>query len=205
MPRVKRGTKRRARRKKILERASGYFLTKSKLYRRRPAGPSSAVSCFAYSGRKQKKRQFPLPLDRPHRRRHPPAWPQLQPVHQRPEARRHGSRSQDPGGSRRKRLGRLRALGRASQDSERHQESGEEAAFRSEVRTPRKQPEEKHDARVPHPNFLAHFCEKLGWETYTADFGWSWQQEAAAWHVSFPNEWIVIPTGADASQSEASA
>jgi len=33
MPRVKRGTKRRARRKKILERASGYYLTKSKLYR----------------------------------------------------------------------------------------------------------------------------------------------------------------------------
>ncbi|MGA2358866.1 MAG: 50S ribosomal protein L20, partial [Terriglobales bacterium] len=33
MPRVKRGTKRRAKRKKILERASGYFLTKSKLYR----------------------------------------------------------------------------------------------------------------------------------------------------------------------------
>ena len=33
MPRVKRGTKRRAKRKKILDRASGYFLTKSKLYR----------------------------------------------------------------------------------------------------------------------------------------------------------------------------
>ncbi len=32
MPRVKRGTKRRDRRKKILEQASGYFLTKSKLY-----------------------------------------------------------------------------------------------------------------------------------------------------------------------------
>ena len=33
MPRVKRGTKRRAKRKKILDRASGYYLTKSKLYR----------------------------------------------------------------------------------------------------------------------------------------------------------------------------
>ena len=32
MPRVKRSTKRHDRRKKILERASGYFLTKSKLY-----------------------------------------------------------------------------------------------------------------------------------------------------------------------------
>ena len=33
MPRVKRGTKRRASRHKTLERASGYFLTKSKLHR----------------------------------------------------------------------------------------------------------------------------------------------------------------------------
>ena len=32
MPRVKRSTKRSDRRKKILKRASGYFLTKSKLY-----------------------------------------------------------------------------------------------------------------------------------------------------------------------------
>jgi len=33
VPRVKRGTHRRASRKKVLARASGYFLTKSKLYR----------------------------------------------------------------------------------------------------------------------------------------------------------------------------
>ena len=33
MPRVKRGTHRRASRKKTLHQASGYFLTKSKLYR----------------------------------------------------------------------------------------------------------------------------------------------------------------------------
>jgi large subunit ribosomal protein L20 len=32
MPRVKRSTKRSDRRKKILHRASGYYLTKSKLY-----------------------------------------------------------------------------------------------------------------------------------------------------------------------------
>jgi len=32
MPRVKRGTKRRARRKKYLKRTKGFFLTKSKLY-----------------------------------------------------------------------------------------------------------------------------------------------------------------------------
>jgi large subunit ribosomal protein L20 len=57
MPRVKRGTKRRQRRKKILERASGYFLTKSKLYRAAKESVERGLK-FAYSGRKQKKRQF---------------------------------------------------------------------------------------------------------------------------------------------------
>src|SRR5205809_6760703 len=57
MPRVKRGTKRRAKRKKILERASGYFLTKSKLYRSAKEAVDRALK-FAYSGRRQKKRQY---------------------------------------------------------------------------------------------------------------------------------------------------
>jgi len=57
MPRVKRGTKRRQRRKKILERASGYFLTKSKLYRAAKESVERGLK-FAYSGRKQKKRQY---------------------------------------------------------------------------------------------------------------------------------------------------
>ena len=57
MPRVKRGTKRRAKRKRILERASGYFLTKSKLYRSAKEAVERGLK-FAYSGRKQKKRQF---------------------------------------------------------------------------------------------------------------------------------------------------
>ena len=57
MPRVKRGTKRRAKRKKILQRASGYYLTKSKLYRSAKESVERALK-FAYSGRKQKKRQF---------------------------------------------------------------------------------------------------------------------------------------------------
>ena len=48
MPRVKRGTKRRAKRKKILERASGYFLTKSKLYRSAKEAVDRALK-FAYS------------------------------------------------------------------------------------------------------------------------------------------------------------
>jgi large subunit ribosomal protein L20 len=57
MPRVKRGTKRRAKRKKILGRASGYFLTKSKLYRSAKEAVERGLK-FAYSGRKQRKRQF---------------------------------------------------------------------------------------------------------------------------------------------------
>jgi large subunit ribosomal protein L20 len=57
MPRVKRGTKRLARRKKILKRASGYFLTKSKLYQAAQEAVERGLK-FAYSGRRQKKRQF---------------------------------------------------------------------------------------------------------------------------------------------------
>jgi len=57
MPRVKRGTKRRQRRKKILERASGYFLTKSKLYRAAKESVERGLK-FAYSGRRLKKRQY---------------------------------------------------------------------------------------------------------------------------------------------------
>ena len=57
MPRVKRGTKRRDRRKKILHRASGYFLTKSKLYRQAKEAVERGLK-FAYSGRRLKKRDF---------------------------------------------------------------------------------------------------------------------------------------------------
>ncbi len=57
MPRVQRGTKRHAKRKKILERASGYFLTKSKLYRSAKESVDRALN-FAYAGRRQKKRQY---------------------------------------------------------------------------------------------------------------------------------------------------
>ena len=57
MPRVKRGTKRRAARAKTLDRASGYFLTKSKLYRAAQEAVERALK-FAYVGRRQKKRDF---------------------------------------------------------------------------------------------------------------------------------------------------
>ena len=57
MPRVKRGTKRRLKRKKILKRASGYFLTKSKLYRAAQQAIQKAGR-YAYRGRREKKRDF---------------------------------------------------------------------------------------------------------------------------------------------------
>ena len=57
MPRVKRGTHRRASRKKTLDLASGYFLTKGKLYRAAQEAVERGLK-FAYKGRKNKKREY---------------------------------------------------------------------------------------------------------------------------------------------------
>ena len=57
MPRVKRGTKRRAYRKKTLERASGFFLTKSKLNRAAQEAVEKALR-YGFVGRRRKKRDF---------------------------------------------------------------------------------------------------------------------------------------------------
>ncbi len=57
MARVKRGSKRRDYRKKILKRASGYYLTKSKLYQAAEEAVERGLK-FAYRGRREKKRQF---------------------------------------------------------------------------------------------------------------------------------------------------
>ena len=57
MPRVKRGTVRRAKRKKLLDRAKGFFQTKSKLYRSAKESVDTAAK-YAYVGRKRKKRDF---------------------------------------------------------------------------------------------------------------------------------------------------
>jgi large subunit ribosomal protein L20 len=57
VPRVKRGSKRRERRKKLLGLAKGYFLTKGKLYRSAKEAVDRAGN-FAYVGRKRKKRDF---------------------------------------------------------------------------------------------------------------------------------------------------
>ena len=57
MPRVKRGTHRRASRKKTLALASGYFLNKSKLYRAAQEAVEKALR-YGYVGRKRKKRDY---------------------------------------------------------------------------------------------------------------------------------------------------
>jgi large subunit ribosomal protein L20 len=57
MPRVKRGTVRRAKRKKLLARAKGFYQTKSKLYRQAKESVDTAAK-YAFVGRKNKKRDF---------------------------------------------------------------------------------------------------------------------------------------------------
>jgi large subunit ribosomal protein L20 len=57
MPRVKRGPHRRAKRKKLLRRAKGYYATKSKLYQAAQEAVDKALN-YAYSGRRRKKRDF---------------------------------------------------------------------------------------------------------------------------------------------------
>lgn len=57
MPRVKRGTKRRLKRKKILKLAEGYALTKSKLYRSAKQSVDKALR-YSYRDRRVRKRDF---------------------------------------------------------------------------------------------------------------------------------------------------
>jgi len=57
MPRVKRGTVRRAKRKKLLSRAKGFYANKSKLYRAAKESVDKALN-YAFSGRRRKKRDF---------------------------------------------------------------------------------------------------------------------------------------------------
>ena len=88
MPRVKRGNKRRLKRKKILRRAKGYYLAKSKLYRiaREQVMRSER---YAYRDRRQKKRQFRrLWIVRPHQRGRPDPRDFLLAPDARPETRR---------------------------------------------------------------------------------------------------------------------
>ena len=57
MPRVKRGSVRRAKRKKLLARTKGFYATKSKLYRAAKLAADKADE-YAYVGRRLKKRDF---------------------------------------------------------------------------------------------------------------------------------------------------
>ena len=57
MPRVKRGTVRRAKRKKLLTRAKGFYLTKGKLSRPAKEAVDTALK-YAFVGRRNKKRDF---------------------------------------------------------------------------------------------------------------------------------------------------
>lgn len=57
MPRVRRGTNRRDARRKTLARASGFFLTKSKLYRAAQEAVEKSLR-YSYIGRRLKKRDF---------------------------------------------------------------------------------------------------------------------------------------------------
>src|SRR5271163_229586 len=57
MPRVKRGTKRRARRKKLLRHAKGFFLTKSKLYRSAKEAVNRSLR-YTYRDRRNRKRDY---------------------------------------------------------------------------------------------------------------------------------------------------
>ena len=57
MPRVKRGNVRRAKRKKLLARAKGFYQTKSKLYRSAKESVDTALK-YAFVGRRRKKRDF---------------------------------------------------------------------------------------------------------------------------------------------------
>jgi len=57
VPRVKRGTKRHHRRKKLLGLAKGYYLNKSKLYKFAKESVEKALG-YAYRDRKARKRDF---------------------------------------------------------------------------------------------------------------------------------------------------
>lgn len=57
MPRVKRGTKRRNRRKKVLKRAKGYYIGKGTLFRMAMQAVDKSLG-YAYRDRRAKKRQF---------------------------------------------------------------------------------------------------------------------------------------------------
>lgn len=57
MPRVKRGSLRRAKRRRLLARAKGFYQAKSKLYRAAKEAVDTSLG-YAFVGRRRKKRDF---------------------------------------------------------------------------------------------------------------------------------------------------
>ena len=95
MPRVKRGTVRRAKRKKLLARAKGFYQTKSKLYRAAKESVDTALK-YAFVGRRRKKRDFRrlwvVRINAAAREN----GLTYGAVHRRAQGRRHHARSQEP-------------------------------------------------------------------------------------------------------------
>ena len=114
MPRVKRGTVRRAKRKKLLARAKGFFQTKSKLYR---VGQGVGRHGAQVRLRRPPPQEARLPpaVDRPHQRRRARARPVVQRLHQGPRGRRRDARPQDAGRPRRARAEGVRGPRRAGE------------------------------------------------------------------------------------------
>ncbi len=114
MPRVKRGTVRRAKRKKLLKRAKGFYANKSKLYRAAKESVDKALN-YAYSGRRRKKRDFRrLWVVRINAAARANGLT-LRPAHQRPQGRRRRPGSQEPRRAGRQPSGRVRERGRSGE------------------------------------------------------------------------------------------
>ena len=121
MPRVKRGRVRRAKRKKLLGLAKGYYANKSKLYRAAKESVDTALK-YAFVGRRRKKRDFRrLWVIRINAAAREPR-PHVRSVHQRPQAGRHHAGSKEPVGARDWQSGSVQEACGAGQ--ERHQDSG---------------------------------------------------------------------------------
>ena len=115
MPRVKRGTVRRAKRKKLLGLAKGYYANKSKLYRAAKESVDTALK-YAFVGRRRKKRDFRrlwVVRINAAAREHGLTYGA---VDQRPEERRRHARSQEPVGAGHREPGRVCHARRAGQE-----------------------------------------------------------------------------------------
>ena len=114
MPRVKRGTKRRARRKKAAETREGVFPHQGKAL---PVGQGSGESLPAIHLSRPSRPQARLPhvVDSAHRRGSSQQRHHLQPVDSWAESRWYRAGPQDSGGHGRERCGRIHRAGRIGQ------------------------------------------------------------------------------------------